>query len=46
MTLADLMRGTEPEGFWLCDKFYGPDGKRLPANAELTGVPTTDATKE
>ena len=37
MTLADLMRGTEPEGFWLCDKFYGPDGKRLPDNAELSG---------
>lgn len=38
MTLADLMSGTEPEGFWLCDKFYGPDGKRLPANAELSGL--------
>lgn len=34
MTLADLMSGTEPEGFWLCDKFYGLDGKRLPANVE------------
>jgi hypothetical protein len=33
MTLGDLLSGTEPEGFWLCDKFYGPDGKRLPANA-------------
>lgn len=37
MTLADLMSGTEPEGFWLCDKFYGPDGKRLPANAPHEG---------
>ena len=35
MTLGDLLSGTEPEGFWLCDKFYGPDGKRLPANAEF-----------
>ena len=38
MTLTDLMRGTEPEGFWLCDKFYGPDGKRLPANAKSEGA--------
>ena len=43
MTLADLMSGTEPEGFWLCDKFYGPDGKRLPANAEVSGAGTASA---
>lgn len=38
MTLGDLFSGTEPHGFWLCDKFYGTDGKRLPSNAELTGA--------
>ncbi len=36
MTLGDLLSGTEPEGFWLCDKFYGQDGKRLTANAEVS----------
>jgi hypothetical protein len=45
MTLGDLLAGTEPDGFWLCDKYYGEDGKRLPSNAKLTGVPPTDATK-
>ncbi len=33
MTLADLLSGTPPEGFWICDKFYGRDGNRLPPNA-------------
>ncbi len=48
MTLADLLSGTEPEGFWLCDKFYGPDGKRLPANArsEARPVGTSRSTEE
>ncbi len=32
MTLGDLLAGTEPDGFWLCDKYYGEDGRRLPSN--------------
>ena len=32
MTLGDLLSGTTPDGFWLCDKYYGEDGKRLPSN--------------
>lgn len=33
MTLSDFLSGAEPDGFWVCDKFYGADGKRLPSNA-------------
>lgn len=34
MTLEGLMSGVEPAGFWVCDKFYGPDGMRLPVKPE------------
>lgn len=30
-TLADVLDSTVPSGFWTCDKFYGPDGRRLEA---------------
>lgn len=32
MALGDLLAGTEPDGFWLCEMYYGDDGKRLPSN--------------
>lgn len=32
MSMIVLLGGAEQEGFWLCDKFYGPDGKRLPTD--------------
>ncbi len=28
-SLEDIMNNREPNGFWSCDKFYGPDGKRI-----------------
>lgn len=28
-TLADVLAGREPTGFWTCSKFYGPDGRRI-----------------
>lgn len=37
MALGDLLVGTEPDGFWLCEMYYGDDGKRLPSNVELSG---------
>ena len=37
MTLGDLLSGTEPDGFWVCDKYYGEDGTRLPSNVDVTG---------
>lgn len=45
MTLGDLLSGTEPEGFWLCDKFYGPDGKRLPANVADNRPPRAEGSE-
>lgn len=30
-TLADVLDGTVLDGFWTCDKSYGPDGRRLEA---------------
>ena len=40
MTLGDLLSGTEPDGFWVCDKYYGEDGTRLPSNVEFSvGAP-------
>lgn len=38
MTLADLFAGTEQDGFWICDKYYGADGHRLADNAEVRGA--------
>lgn len=35
MTLADLFAGTEQDGFWICDKYYGADGHRLADNAGI-----------
>lgn len=29
MSLSDLLAGTGPDGFWVCEKYYGPDGRRL-----------------
>ncbi len=28
-SLENIILGTDPEGFWTCPKFYGPDGKRI-----------------
>ena len=28
-TLQNVMDDTEPDGFWTCPKFYGPDGRRI-----------------
>ena len=36
--LGDLLVGTEPDGFWLCEMYYGDDGKRLPSNKEVRGA--------
>jgi hypothetical protein len=36
-TLEDVLIGTEQVGFWTCNKFYGPDGKRLPSNDKAQG---------
>lgn len=29
MSIADILSGNGPAGFWTCPKFYGPDGRRL-----------------
>ena len=34
LTLQDVMDNKEPEGFYTCHKFYGPDGKRLPEHTK------------
>ena len=28
-SLAEILMCGSPSGFWTCDKFYGPDGRRL-----------------
>lgn len=28
-SLVDVLTGVPAQGFWTCDKFYGPDGRRL-----------------
>lgn len=28
-SLEDLLDGRQPTGFWVCAKFYGPNGRRL-----------------
>ena len=28
-TLEDILADRPPQGFWTCNKFYGPDGKRI-----------------
>ena len=37
-SLAMAIMGLPDDGFWICAKYYGPDGKRLPEgpNAEFT----------
>lgn len=30
-SLQDVLDGTVPAGFYTCDKFYGPDGRRIGA---------------
>jgi hypothetical protein len=28
-SLADIFAGEDPQGFWTCAKYYGPDGRRI-----------------
>lgn len=30
-TLAEILAGASEGGFWICPKFYGPDGRRIGA---------------
>ncbi len=29
ISLLDIIEGRESQGFWVCPKFYGADGRRL-----------------
>lgn len=31
LLLRDFLNGVKPKGFWVCPKFYGPDGRRIDA---------------
>lgn len=38
-SLEDIMNNREPNGFWSCDKFYGPDGRRININDNPLSAP-------